>query len=180
MQFKGLFNGPICVDTTHQNSSSLYNRKLLLESDAKAFRDSLIRLAKGGTASWRFGREKGEPVSSLLSTQQEWILLVIGHRIIGRQSGRVVTLLPQGESASRTRSLSRNLSQVLNTAVLELDWRLRENELLTTISATSAAVVVIDAASESSRGQDRIRKLLEAARCPVLIVRTASAEDPLK
>lgn len=165
-------SGAICVAPTMEK------RSLLLKGDAKAFRDSLIQLAKGQEVNWRIDREEGDPVNRLLSTELKWSALLIGHRIIGRQSGSVVTLSSKGGLAIRTRTLSQSLSQMLRTAVMELDFEQLGSELLKTLNQISAAVVVIEVESGQAINKEQIRKILEASRCPVLIVSASEVDEP--
>lgn len=152
-------------------------RRMLLESDAKAFRDNLIRLAENAPSNWRFERQKGESVSRLMYMKQAWDLLVIGHRTIGHQTGSVLALLSEGETAGNVRELSQRLSMGLRTAVLEVGKDLSASEVIKTVNKTRAAAIVIDAASDLFHDKAQFRRLIEAARCPVLVVKTSEEEE---
>ncbi len=164
-------SGAVCVAPPPEE------RRLQMESDAKAFRDRLIQLANQATANWRFEREKGDPIGQFISTRRDWDLLVIGHRIIGRQTGCVVTIKPQDADESRTSGLSQSLAKVLRANVLEIEFRESVGELLSTINKTRATAIIIDTVSGPIRDKDQIRKLVDAARCPVLIVGASETQD---
>ena len=58
----------------------------------------------------------------------------------------------------------------------EFTWA-DESELLKWISRVRAAVVIVDLAKGPFRTPDQLRKLMEVARCPVLVAGTARANE---
>lgn len=143
----------------------------MLESDAKAFREQLTNLAGQFSAGWTFAREPGDPIERLMHASAQWDWLVIGHRRIGHYRGSIVTIQPQDQAAPDIPSLSDLIARSMHARTMSLSGSLTADDILARVQRTCAELVLIDAARGPIRSPEQIRMLLEAARCPVFIVR---------
>lgn len=148
--------------------------RLIWQGDARAFREGLVRLATRRALRWSFDRRPGDPVAGLCGAAQSWDWLLIGHGDSGRQTGRVVGITHGGEAGedSVTR-LAEGLAHSLRTGLELLPDSLPEERMLARLERVHAAAVVIDVASGPFSGPEQIRRLVAAARCPVLVLGAA-------
>ncbi|MDW4551164.1 hypothetical protein R5H32_17515 [Defluviimonas sp. D31] len=149
--------------------------RILLASDARAFRARLSRVAEARALHWSFERRRGELVSGLWEAARSWDLLLLGHRPISRRRGSVVAILPPGPTEIDARALAETLASALGTGIVTMTPMAgteaeAEEALLRRVSRTNAAVVIVDLGAGPVRGPDALRRLLDAARCPVLVI----------
>ncbi len=145
-------------------------QKQQFERDAKAFREDLARIASASKIDWRFDREEGDPVRQLVLAARDWDMLVIGHRRLSRQTGCILSIQTEGSGADRNRSLTDELSRAFRARTMVIPGQQPEAALLTSINRVCARVVVVDAGAEPMQEASQVQRLLEAARCPVLIL----------
>ncbi|KUJ86171.1 hypothetical protein AVO45_04210 [Ruegeria marisrubri] len=143
----------------------------MLESDAKAFQEQLTRLARQFSVGWSFEREPGDPVERFIHASAKWDWLVIGHRRIGSYRGCIVTIQPENQATPDIPSLSDLIARASHARTMSLSASLPAEEILKRLELTCAELVLIDAARGPIRSPEQIRMLLEAARCPVFIIR---------
>ena len=156
--------------------------RLVMASDARAFRLHLARIAEIHALPWSFEQQTGELLSGLCRAAQDWDLMMIGQRRSRRTGGPVLvvsgTTAPQNAdeaalidalaTALQTRALHLRVGEPLETAM---------PDLLEKIARTGAALVVTHAGSGPFRTEDQLRQLVDAARCPVLVLGVAHIRD---
>ena len=148
--------------------------QLMWQSDARAFRDTLMQLAARRALRWSFERQPGDPVAGLCGAAQSWDWLLIGHLPSGAHAGRVVGIYHAGaEGGDGVGQLTEALAQSLRSGAEMIADTLPEAEILARLEHLHAAAVVVDAASGPFRTAAQIRALLSAARCPVLVLGAA-------
>lgn len=147
--------------------------RLLWQSDARAFREQLMRVATARAMRWTFERLSGEMVTALCSAAHTWDWLLIGHKSLSAHRGRVVAIPHEDGGEDDVMALAEGLARSIGAGLMVIDDRLSEAEILSRISATHAEVVVIDASAGPFRSTEQIRRLLAAARCPVLVLGAA-------
>ncbi|MFC2969245.1 hypothetical protein [Acidimangrovimonas pyrenivorans] len=145
----------------------------LVAAQARAFEAGLARLAAARALHWSFERRAGELVSSLCAAAHGWDLLVVGHRALHRRLGPVVLLSPPAASAAP--ALAETVATALHSHVVALDAPApdspgAEAALLDAVSRRHAAAVVLDLGTGPLHGEEQLRHLIEAARCPVLVL----------
>lgn len=160
--------------------------RTLLESDARAFRERLATLAQA--RKWSFRRDRGELISGLCAAARGWDLLLVGHRAPRRLTGRVALIAPPPAAPQAAAGLARELAAVLSTDVVALtlepggagpvsgDRTDGEAALLGQVSRIFAAAVVLDLSAGPLRTKDQLRRLYEAARCPIFVLGAGSGD----
>ncbi len=156
----------------------------LTESDARAFRESLSGLAQNKARKWSFERGHGDLVSGLCAAATGWDILLLGHREIHRQAGKVVLIAPPAAAPQRATELATHLSRALQTDLIALSVDpadtgtgaqhdggfATDSAMLAYIDRTNAAAVVLDLSAGPLHSHDQLRQLLAVARCPVLVL----------
>lgn len=162
----------------------------LLESDAKAFCQTLSAMADANAAKWTFERRRGDMIRVLFEAASGWDMLLLGHRNLHKHGGDVVLI----ETRKRTSQAAEALAELLSRKQRRNLFRLvlsdpEEAQLMprdtghyksaevTSIDALieyagrlSASVIVFDLASGPLLTSSQFRSLLNAARCPILIL----------
>lgn len=154
----------------------------VMAGDARAFRAQLSRIAQSHALSWSFEQQSGELLSGLIRAARDWDLLMIGYRRVRRRTGPVVVIGTGPESAAgEVVELANTLAVILRTEAIWLDADGAEDTtaLLAQISRKQAALVVTDAGRGPFRTDDQLRWLVEAARCPVLVLGAADIHPAL-
>lgn len=158
---------------------------LMLASDARAFRTRLERLARTRSLRCTFERRSGELVSGLCQAAESWDVLVVGYRRTHRGTGRVVVVQPEASNSDEATALSDMLSKALHADVVTIRPDVAERggspeALFSKISRINAAVVVADLTTGPVTSIDQLRRLLDAARAPVLVVGASSVLGKLE
>jgi hypothetical protein len=168
----------------------------LIESDAKAFRNSLVGLARTTARKWSFERRHGELISGLCEAATGWDILLLGHREIHHQAGKLVLITPPGAAAQSAAGLALDLVKRLRADLVALsigpeipelnDVQSQQRErfasevdLLAFINRTNASAVVLDLSAGPFHTHDQLRHVLAAARCPVLVLGAAQGEPSI-
>lgn len=145
----------------------------VMAGDARAFRAHLSRIAESHALSWSFEQQSGELFGGLVRAAQGWDLLLIGHRRLQRQTGPVVVLdAGPASGGDEAAAFGETLASVLRTHAI----RLRSDDatdLLVRVGRMQAALIVTDATHGPFCNSDQLRLLVEAARCPVLVLGSA-------
>jgi hypothetical protein len=154
------------------------------ERDARAFRQKLSVVAKSRTLAWTFDRRTGDLAATLCDAAREWDIVVMGASPLHRAPGRVIWIMA-GEADNRTaardiaEALARSLGSDLvsfSVSVADADETFAtEADMLSRINRVNAGVVVIDMATGPLTTPEALRRLIGAARCPVLILGAAKA-----
>ncbi len=154
--------------------------QLLRDSDARAFRQMLHRMAERAAARWSFERRQGDPVGELCTLAGQWDWVLIGHRRVGAHRGRVVMLAPPDGESGDLAALADSLAAALRIRRVTLPAGPDEAEILAQVDRIPAEVVLIDARHGPIRDIGQIRRLLGAARCPVLILGADAIRRPIE
>ena len=163
--------------------------RTIFESDVKAFRQALDELASLRSVAWSFERREGEPIAGFFEAAAEWDVLLLGQRCQAPGRGRIVLVAPETGVSEDLDAVAHDLAAKMRADLVtvtlgdtgpsggtEFTWA-DETELLKWISRVRAAVVIVDLANGPFRTPDQLRKLMEAARCPVLVAGTAQANQ---
>ncbi|AXI49138.1 hypothetical protein C1J03_23790 (plasmid) [Sulfitobacter sp. SK012] len=176
---------------------SLSQVRALLKSDARAFQKSLARTADPTGAGWVFAQDKGELVGTALRAAAGWDVLVIGYRQVHQIPGKIVIL----ESASSPRDavtavsdrVAKNLSAdrvVFSvdhegdkiTAVQPSDtFQFKSlDQALKALTRTNAQAVLVDLENGPVHKLADLARLLEVARCPLVVFGTSGLNTLLE
>lgn len=165
--------------------------RTLVESDAKAFRDTLSGLAQSKARKWSFERRHGDLISGLCAAAAGWDILLLGHRETHRQAGKIVVIAPPVTAPQSAIELAEDLAKALRTELVTASIGTEETPaqqhmpfssdaaLLAYINRTSASAVVLDLSAGPLRTHDQLRHVLAAARCPVLVLGAAGGEPSI-
>ncbi|MCO4849072.1 MAG: hypothetical protein KC448_14005 [Yoonia sp.] len=171
--------------------------RTLIEADARAFQSSLARAADPNGTNWVFAQYKGELVGTSLRAAKGWDILVIGYRRVHKIQGKVILLTALGRSSDEMDLASRNLSQQfavdriafsvktdasdaarqLHSNAIEFDTF---NDCLSALTRTNALAVLVDLKRGPVRNQIDLARLLEAARCPLIVFGASGAHALLE
>jgi hypothetical protein len=164
---------------------SLSQVRALLKADARAFQQSLARTADPTGVGWVFAQDKGQLVSTALRAAAGWDVLLIGYRKVHQMPGKIVVL----ESASPPRDavaevadrLSKHLSA--DRIVFSVGTKGERNtsgppdrlpfetldDALKALTHTNAQAVLVDLAHGPVHNPSDLARLLEVARCPLIV-----------
>lgn len=158
----------------------------LAESDARAFREKLATIARARSTNWIFERRGGDLIHGLFEAAKGWDILLLGYREMHKRHGQIVVVTTASRGSPRANKLAGELAQVLETGVLVLSLSTENEEtnlpdpsriaeesepkLLAQLSRINASAVVIDLEASPLQTEDQLRQLLEAARCPVVVL----------
>lgn len=156
----------------------------IAESEARAFRQALSEAAKG--RKWTFERQRGDLISGIFDAARDWDLLVLGYHEIGKLKGGVVLIAPAKAAAPEASHLAEVIAKRVGTRTLTLtldadqaaqgspsaDTRSfpSERELLSYVGRIRASAVVLDISAGPLRTPDQLRRLVEVARCPLVLL----------
>ncbi|RYH06131.1 hypothetical protein [Tropicimonas sp. IMCC6043] len=161
-----------------------------MEGDARAFRMGLSGVARTSPVKCVLERRHGDLIAGLCEAAGGWDLLLVGHRT-RRRAGRVVLLDTVPAACPEAVEIARRIADGLETEVVTLalapqgrppsgvEVASSEDELLALVNRMHSAVVIIDLAAGPFRGREQLRHLIEAARCPVLVLNASEAEPAL-
>lgn len=158
----------------------------LMAADARAFRESLSRTAMTTGTNSVFTQEAGELISTALRAAVGWDILVIGYRRFNAVPGKIVLLegsgVATGEMNQAAALLARQFSvgQVVFSVDPEFtDQNAAHNPMhrhfmtlqqaVTALARTNAQAVLVDLVDGPLRNADDLARLLDVARCPLII-----------
>lgn len=164
--------------------------RALMNADARAFEQSLVRTAKTNGAKWIFAQETGDLVGTALRAAVGWDILVIGYRKFHAVRGTIIVFreddAPNEDMETAAGVLARRLSvdQIVFSVGAEDGKRaFREagrpyqyksfQDSLNALARTNAEAVFIDLLNGPVRGPDDLARLLEVARCPLILFGTS-------
>ncbi|MEO9824610.1 MAG: hypothetical protein ABJF50_09375 [Paracoccaceae bacterium] len=160
--------------------------RTLLNADARAFQQSLERIAGPNAANWFFAQERGELVHTSLHAAIGWDLLIIGYRQVHQVPGKIVVLQNDGPANDVMNKISNRLSDQLSVpnAVFNVADEPDEtkappaaniihfrnlNDSLRALTRTNAEAVLVDLRSGPLQNQNDLARVIDAARCPVIV-----------
>ncbi|MDK3073494.1 hypothetical protein QO034_10260 [Sedimentitalea sp. JM2-8] len=161
---------------------SLARLRRMLDADAQSFRQLLHDVAGPVAASWTFERQAGELVASLSQSATRSDILVFGHRYVHPVAGRVLLLRRQGGASPDADRLARALAEHLGTGLsvrsvgtapepgAEATYP-TEQAAIAAIDRCNCSAVLIDLAADPAQSMSLLRRLLDVARCPVIVLR---------
>lgn len=169
---------------------SLSQVRALLKADARAFRKSLAHTADPAGAGWVFAQDKGDLVSTALRAATGWDVLVIGYRQVHRIPGKIVVLesarVPRDAVTAVSDRLAKHLSAdrvvfsvksegTTMTDVQPPDMFQFEtlDQALKALTRTNAEAVLVDLAQGPVYNLADLARLLEVARCPLVVFGTS-------
>jgi hypothetical protein len=166
---------------------SLSRLRRMMQADAQAFEKLLQDVAVRAAASWTFEQQAGDLVSSLSQGAARSDILVFGHRYVHSVAGRVILLRQTGigspDSARLASTLAADLGAELSVRRVAVDPDAATEVTYPTVAAAIAAIdrcncaaVVMDLAGQAAQSVDLLRRLLDVARCPVIVL--AGPDDP--
>lgn len=163
----------------------------LIEGDARAFRQTLAKMAQTRALKWTFEQRRGDLIGSLCDAARGWDILLLGYRRLHRRHGRVVVIAPPVEPSPALNRLAVDLADALHTDILTLAVNGRsdlpretvqttsttnrieldnDDGLLSCLNRINAAAVIVDMKAGPLHHQYQLRQLLNAARCPVVVL----------
>ncbi len=150
---------------------------VIARAEARAFRAALSRLADARGVGWSFETRTGGLVSGLIGESRGWDLLAIGYRQTHRPSGRIILLGAERGEGGEAEAVVDALAATLGTRVERLP-RPDDDDTLDRLSRSHAAAVVVELSDGEVLAEDALQRLIDAARCPVLIVAAGPRPDP--
>jgi hypothetical protein len=185
----------VLLSGTTSSAPSNSQIQTLLKADARAFQKLLARTARPRDNAWAFTRDTGELVSTALRAAASWDILVLGYRQIHKVPGKVIILQTSAPTSDKIQETSRRLSNhspsgqitfSVKTITDEVTSSLSSKSLqfdtlddaLTALTRQNAQAVLVDLRRGPVRNQHDLLRLLEAARCPVVVF-GASRTNPL-
>ncbi|MEW9919330.1 hypothetical protein AB2B41_06930 [Marimonas sp. MJW-29] len=163
--------------------------KTMMEADARAFRSALARIAEGTGTPWSFEQEMGDLIQKGLQMALSWDILVLAHRNINAITGKVVILEPAGRPSPRAATLADTLARHLvaervvvsmpQTGAAETSRAQVMAEILKRLGQINAQAVVLDVADTGIADAEDLRRLTDAARCPVFVTGLAATQRSL-
>ncbi|NNK79205.1 MAG: hypothetical protein HKP40_10880 [Litoreibacter sp.] len=147
----------------------------LSKSDARAFERTLAETAAAQSTEWRFKTEPGDLISSVCASVSDEDLVLLGHRPLLRQRGRVLLLRSRSATKDRAQEMASKLAQALRTVVSEVPPEEGEvsQDILARVDRSHASLVVADFRAGPLKTREELRRLLDAARCPVAVLGVA-------
>lgn len=142
-----------------------------LQRDALAFESEIAHIAQVHARPWSFRRLQGRLSGRLDELLHARDILLLGHRPLHRIRGPVIRLGP-----SNRLDIAAGLAADLGVPLMDIAVpgsdakRQALDEALALIGRTSATAIVADTVSGPVRAPQEIEALLDAARCPVVLV----------
>ncbi|MGC1505306.1 MAG: hypothetical protein WA782_14345 [Sulfitobacter sp.] len=160
--------------------------RALLKADARAFQQSLANTADPTGAGWVFTQDKGELVGTALHAATGWDVLVIGHRQVHAVPGKIVVLEATTPSRDSVTVVSERLSKQLSVERILFSvgteggmttadhppdgFRFASfDQALKALARTNAQAVLVDLSHGPVHDLADLVRLLEAARCPLVV-----------
>ncbi len=164
----------------------------LIQSERRAFRVSLARVAGALSAGWSFETRTGTLEKALSTWQESWDILLLGHRKLHRRRGPVVLIAEGGSKDEAAASVAHSLAAAMGVDVLALEFGAAgkggvsangEDEhtptttgfadrtaLLAHVGRMNITAVVLTLATGPFRSIPDLRQVLELARCPLVVL----------
>ena len=166
--------------------------RTLIEADARAFKQSLARLADDAGTPWTFERDTGDLVQTGLNMARAWDILVFAHRNLHPVAGKVVLLNASNATDGPMMEMSKLLSAHLaaDRIVLTVNKKTRQapdattsngqkyatlDQALAQLARLNAQAVLVDLSLGPVQTYQQLQRLIEVARCPVFVFGTVLA-----
>lgn len=160
--------------------------RALFRADARAFRKSLAHSAGLRKTDWAFTQDKGELVRTALRAARDWDVLVLGYRQLHNVPGKIILLqsaAPSSDAMTQaSQMLAKYMPNALTTFTVNGDRLVPPtvsasnahqfntlSEALVALTRTNAKAVLVDLKRSPLQDHNDLLRLLEAARCPVLV-----------
>ncbi|WP_294606597.1 hypothetical protein [uncultured Roseovarius sp.] len=171
--------------------------RTMMNADAQAFRRRLAEIAAPSTSRWTFEQGAGDLVESSLKSGQDWDILIFGYRALHPVPGKIVVF--ENTTTAHTEAVA--MGEVLadqfkaQTVVYRIGAdtppQAEQGQIaarhfvtlqaaLAQLARINAQAVVIDLARGPVRSSDQVKALLNASRCPIVILNSSSAEPALE
>lgn len=171
--------------------------RLLLRADARAFERAGSETAKTARAGWAFAREEGELVATSLRAAKGWDVLLMGYRRVHPKTGKVVVIKNTDTTSEKMDAMSEILSRRFRTDCLNFSvssqaktpnapeppasYRFETMDTcLRALARTNCLVVLVDLNDGPFRSAGDLSRILEAARCPVMVFGAQAGADALE
>jgi hypothetical protein len=177
------------------SAPSLSQVRALLKADARAFQQLLARTAAPPENAWAFTQDTGDLVSTALRAAASWDVLVLGYRQIHKIPGKVVIFQTSAPTSDEMEKAFQRLSNYSRSGQITFSVKTKPDratnnprpnalefdtlgDALTALTRQNAQAVLVDLKQGPVRSQHDLLRLLEAARCPVVVF-GASRTNPL-
>jgi prophage DNA circulation protein len=168
----------------------------LLEADARAFRQSLAKLADRAGAPWTFQRGAGDLIQMSLDTGAASDIVIFAHRNIHPVAGKIVLLSSSTATQSDVAAMSRMLAQRTSASHMMMavddsgetrkgpgaahpDHFATLQKALSQLARMNAQAVLVDLSRGPVQSAEQLRSLIDVARCPVFAFGMASVTRAL-
>lgn len=176
----------VLISGTLKSAPNRAEIQTILQADARAFEQSLAHTADLHETNWTFSQDKGDLVESSLRAAKNWDVLVLGYRPLHSIRGKVVLLKRAGQPSDKMDAAAHQLSRhhsiepttfLLKEGPDDDEYAAPENtlqfdtldDILNRLKRTNAHAVLVDLRHGPVQKQTDLSRLLEAARCPVIV-----------
>ena len=144
--------------------------------EARAFRKSLAKTAATRAAQWSFEAASGDLIARVCASVTGDDVLLLGHRPILRPRGPVLHIGSIKDKGTEARHVAEAMARALSTAVKDVLAAENDSPLdaLRRVDRSHAAMVVADFRAGPLSSEAELRRLLNAARCPVTVFGAAT------
>jgi hypothetical protein len=163
-----------------------------MQADARAFRHSLAHAANPTGMKWTFAQERGELVHASLHAAASWDVLILGYRQVHKRQGKIVVLGRSRMGGGSTDVIADQLSNQLHVdklyfTVNEAPAKATDDVVqfaslddgLKVLARMNAGAVLVDLRQGPVRDQYDLARVLDAARCPVIVLGAAATKGQL-
>ena len=164
----------------------------LMNADARAFEHLLQEIAGPAALDWSFERQVGDLVHTAMRAAAGWDVLIFGYRSCHPFAGKVVAFAPTEADGGRLMALSQSVVGRLRTDLLVFDVGsagaqasgdervghaafASVEEAIAMLARTNAQAVLIDLSRGPVRTAEHLKAVIDASRCPVIVLGTSSA-----
>lgn len=160
--------------------------RTLLKADARAFQSALAQAAGPSETKWAFTQVEGELISGALNAASDWDVLMLGYRRMNKVTGSIVFLQSSGAPTTKMIDIPQRFSDQLDAKRVTFLVKEATDETvpdrnatttqfetlehaLTALARKNAQAVVVNLGDGPVRNHSDLLRLLEAARCPVIV-----------
>lgn len=178
---------------TTRPAPSLSQARLLLQADARAFQHAGGKLAKAVSTGWTFSQGQGDLVTTALHAAQAWDILLMGNRPVHKKIGKVIVLTDNTNVGGIMDTVSKDLCRTYacGHVTFSVDaapavpsaraYRLKTlDDCIHTLGRMSGLAVLLDLAHGPVRTAHDLARVLDAARCPVMVFGASRATATLE
>lgn len=168
--------------------------RMMINADARAFRQQLADIARPPLLGWSFEQQTGDLIECMARAGRAWDVMIIGHRALHPVHGQIIYLGTPSAQDGGALWFSERLAEKHGTRVVRflvddggtpqtMPDGLRFGTLdaaLLRLARTNVQAVVTDLADGPVHSKEHLRSLLDAARCPVVVFGASSLEPALE